>query len=255
MPHKKDNPTIIIQARMGSTRLPSKCIMTVYKNETMLDHMLNRLKKGCVNSFNILVGTPPDMISQKPIHDICRRHDVTVFIGSEDDLLSRYYYGAKKYNADPIIRITSDCPLLDPALIDEAYVHFNAFNIEYFTNSPRVNHNMNGYPSGFDVEVIAFKLLEQLYQEVKEPELREHCTKALTVLKYKNITRASIMEVALFEPFRFNTKFSVDTKQDLAFVRRIISSLYPLKELYTYKEVLNCASMKGFTNENKRKKK
>lgn len=249
---QKSNPTIIIQARMGSTRLPGKCAMSVFKDETLLDHLLNRITKGCINNYNILVGTPPDLITQKPIHDICRKHNVTVFIGSEDDVLARYYYGAKKYNADPIIRITSDCPMLDPSLIDEAYAYYCTCNVEYFTNA-HSRDDYHGYPSGFNVEIISFKLLEQLHQEVNEPDLREHVTKALTVEKYKKKLWLSSMELCL--PISYpELKLSVDTAEDLDRVRSIVATLYPLKELYTYEEVIACALSKGLIDAERKKK-
>src|SRR5690349_472668 len=112
------NPKIVVfvQARMGSTRLPKKVLMTVL-DKPILVHQIERIRKAkTVDQVVVITTTKPE---DDPIVELCKQHNVDVFRGSELDLLDRHYHAAKEYKADFVVKIPSDCPLSDPALIDE----------------------------------------------------------------------------------------------------------------------------------------
>lgn len=223
-------PCIIIQARMNSTRLPGKVTLPLYEDETVLDHLLIRLKRFFSSACNTVVATPPDLVTEQPIHDICRKHNVGISLGSETDLIQRYFHAAQKFKADPIIRITSDCPMLDPRLIDDALVLYDSVKTDYFTNAPIElgSYESLGYPSGFNVEVLSFDALKRLDEVVKEPSLREHVTAAIRDDRYLGQFQyhALVADEKHQKMFK-GVKLSIDTPEDYERVYAIVNAIYP----------------------------
>lgn len=206
---------IIIQARMLSTRLPGKVLKRIIANDTMLDCVINRVKYSRVN--NIIVAT-----STKTEDDViakyCQDHQITCYRGSEENVLERYYLAAKKYNLDIIIRITSDCPLIDPFLINDMTQKFiEDHNHDYMSNIIE-----RTYPRGLDVEIFTFQALEKTYQEANLPQHFEHVTAYI-------YTHPNHFKLAKYiQPNNINSsqyRLTVDTPDDLDLIRKIYLSI------------------------------
>ena len=163
----------IIQARLTSTRLPKK-ILALIGNKTLLQHCVDNVRKSLWVD-DVVVASP---------HYIPVYFDAHRFIGSENDVLDRYYQCAKEHSGEIIVRITSDCPFVDPDIIDQAIEYYLRTDHKYVCFAP---------VDGLDTEVFSFKMLEEAWKETKDPYDREHVTPYM-----KRIT-----------------KLSIDTKQDL----------------------------------------
>lgn len=158
----------IVQARMGSTRLPGKVLMDL-EGETVLARVVRRLRRAALLDHILVAttGSPTD----DAITDECHWLDVSCFRGSETDVLDRYYCAAKKSKADVVVRITSDCPVIDPEVVDETIRIFCEQNGDYASNAlPRT------YPRGLDTEVFSTTALEKAWQDADKPYEREHVT-------------------------------------------------------------------------------
>lgn len=152
----------IVQARVGSTRLPGKVLKEIC-GKTVLEHDVNRVKL-VPNIDEIIIATTRKKQDDKIIDEV-NRLGVKYFRGSENDVLSRYYFAAKENNADVIVRITSDCPCLDQNILT------NMINL--FLKKSKVLDYMNNtlqksYPRGYDIEVFSFKALEIAFNNAKK---------------------------------------------------------------------------------------
>ncbi len=161
----------IIQARMGSTRFGGKVLKEV-NGMPLLEYQIGRTKKAKLLD-KIVVATT---MSQKDdvIEKFCINNAIDCFRGSEKNVLDRYYQCARKYNADIIVRLTADCPLSDPDIIDDVINLFIKSGVDFAANT--VPHENNKFPDGSDVEVFAMKALEIAHKEVMDPHDREHVT-------------------------------------------------------------------------------
>ena len=201
----------IIQARMGSTRLPGKVLLDL-AGEPMLARVVHRVQRAA-SLQEVIVATTvqpaDDTISQ-----LCAARGWPCARGSQDDVLARYYQAALASQADVVVRITSDCPLIEPDVIDQVVGALLAGQpeVDYASNvqPPRT------FPRGLDVEVIRFDALERAWREDVDPAWREHVTPYL----YRHPERFRIHGV-------FNAvdlshlRWTVDTPEDLELVRRI----------------------------------
>jgi spore coat polysaccharide biosynthesis protein SpsF len=162
------NIVAIVQARMGSSRLPGKVLMDL-GGETVLARVVGRLRRSkLVNE--IMVATTDSGVDDAIVHE-CRRIEVSSFRGSEPDVLDRYYEAARVSAATTVVRITSDCPVIDPQLVDETIRVFQRQHGDCARNSfPRT------YPRGLDTEVFTVGALEQAWRDAHEPYEREHVT-------------------------------------------------------------------------------
>lgn len=219
---------IIVQARMTSTRLPGKVLKPVL-GKTLLEYLVERLRR--VNLANGIVIATTTNDTDLPIVDLCRRLDIAVTRGSEHDVLARYYEAAKLHHADVIVRVTSDCPLIDPAVIDQVIGHFSqhAGAVDYVSNMLQLS-----YPYGMAVEVFSFKVLEEAYIEAKAEPEREHVTPFI----YGHPERYRLANVALDENLSFH-RWTVDTKEDFALIEKIIRVLYPIKPDFDIDDILD----------------
>ncbi len=158
----------VVQARMGSTRLPDKVLLPVGE-QSLIALLLSRLARSR-RIDRIVVATTSD-----PRDDVLERHvealGYEVFRGSEHDVLDRYYRAALGHRPDVVLRITGDCPLVDPALVDQLVDAFRCGAVDYLSNT-----NPPTYPDGLDVEVFTFAALEQAWREAVRPYDREHVT-------------------------------------------------------------------------------
>lgn len=216
---------IIVQARMTSTRLPGKVLKTVL-DKPLLEYQIERLRRIKLADEIVIATTTND--TDQPIVDFCNRLRLPFFRGSEEDVLSRYYGAAVQYKADVVVRVTSDCPVIDPVLSDKA--------ISCFLD-PQNKYDylrLFQYPRGLDTEVFTFKALEESYFEATEKPDREHVTPFL----YRHPERYKVKYMSLPEDSSHH-RWTVDTPEDFELVKRIIEELYPIKRMFDFVDILD----------------
>ena len=212
----------LVQARMGSTRLPNKVMKTI-GGVPMIELLLSRLAKA--KEINqIIVATSIDERNQ-PLVEHVRKLGYACEQGSENDVLDRYVQAAKKHSADVVVRITGDCPLVDPELVDEVIRCFKSARVDYFSNT-----NPPTYPDGLDIEVCTFKALEQASQETSDPFDREHVTPYLR--KPGQFKTAAMQHSQDLSALRW----TVDEPADFAVIEKIFQHFHPRID-FTWGEV------------------
>lgn len=198
----------IIQARMGAARLPGKVLMDI-AGKTMLELVVERVKKSKkLDRVVIATTTKPE---DDAIVTLCHEREWDYFRGSELDVLDRYYRAALQFNANAIVRICADCPLIDAEVIDKAVGKFLLEKVCYVSNSQK-----RTYPRGLDVEVFRFKTLQLAWVSDLNPAWREHVTPFI----YNHPEMFSIGHVVTGTDYSDN-RWTVDTPEDLEFIRRI----------------------------------
>jgi spore coat polysaccharide biosynthesis protein SpsF len=178
----------------------------------------------------IVIATTSNDTDQ-PIVELCERLDVACFRGSEYDVLARYHDAAALHQADTVVRVTSDCPLIDPAVIDQV-IGFYLDHIEeydYVTNCLK-----RTYPRGMDVEVLSFRVLHEAFTEAVEPEEREH----VTPFVYHHPERYRLANVD-FSENQEQHRWTVDTPEDFELVGKILTELYPTHPAFSLEDLLN----------------
>lgn len=205
---------IISQARMTSTRLPGK-VMKNSGGRTLLEWHINRLKQS---GLDVVVATTNND-SDEPIVELCTSIPVSCFRGDEFDVLSRYRLAAQKYNFDHVIRVTSDCPLIDPELIRKGLELYLSVEKErkYFSLSLS-----NSFPRGFDLEIFPMALLEEAHLNAHEQFEREHVTPYLYYKNGKDIELLSLVN----DRNTHDLRVTVDTKEDFMLVDRLIKDFH-----------------------------
>jgi spore coat polysaccharide biosynthesis protein SpsF len=201
----------IIQARMGSTRLPGKVLLDL-AGEPMLVRDINRLSRA-ETLDEVVVATTVEP-ADEAIVNLCQERGWPCFRGSEDDVLDRYYRAAQKYRADAVVRITSDCPLIEPQVVDQVVKAFldRQPELDYASNTAPERT----FPRGLDTEVMRFDALERAWREDDNPAWREHVTPYIRRHPERFETYGVLNDEDLSR-----MRWTVDTPEDLAFVRRI----------------------------------
>lgn len=215
----------IIQARMGSTRLPGKVLMPVM-GKPLLGHMLDRLRPTQLVD-DLVVATSTDSRDDAIVR-YCQEAHVSVVRGSLDDVLGRYYQTAHAMaiSSDAIVRLTADCPLHHYAVVDFCVGQFQQRGVDYFTNSFSPD-----FEDGFDVEIFSFEALEDAHHHATQPHEREHVTPYL-----KESPRFHRAFAKYREGYRY--KLSVDSADDFRIVAAIIETLFPRDPLFTMDHVM-----------------
>lgn len=219
------NIAIIVQARMGSTRLPGKVLKEI-EEKPMLWHHMNRLKHSKY-SPEIIIATST-LEKDKPILRLAKELNVNSFAGSHDDVLDRYYQAALKYKVDIIARITSDCPVIDPEVFDKVLEKFLEGNYDYVSNVRPPT-----FPDGLDVEIFSFETLKKIWTKAKLASEREGVTGYLG----KNIESFNIYNVENEQNLSY-MRWTVDEKEDLEFIREVYKNLYAKKEIFLMDDIL-----------------
>jgi len=201
----------IIQARTGSTRLPGKVLLDI-AGKSMLFRDIERIRRS-KKIDRVVIATTVKPADDR-IADLCREYGCDCFRGSEDDVLDRYYQAARQFDAEAVVRITSDCPLIEPTVIDQIISKFLSLmpDIEYVSNI----FPLRTYPRGLDTEVMSFSALERCWNEEKNPAYREHVTPYI----HHNPEKFRIEEVNNDVDLSL-MRWTVDTPEDMAFVRRV----------------------------------
>lgn len=219
--------SIFVQARMGSTRLPQKILLPLGE-KAVLCHLLDRLQyvtKATHRAILIPRGPKNNILVQflKKNYPKLDR-----FRGAEQDVLSRYYKAAKQFESDIIIRLTSDCPLLDPSIIDAT--------INLFLKTPNCHYASNSlhrtFPRGMDVEVFSFQALEKAFLEAKDPSEREHVTLYI-YRRPEQFTLASLVSSIDLSSLRL----TVDEPQDLVTIQEVYERLISTGAVSSLKDI------------------
>jgi len=217
----------IIQARMGSTRLPGKVLKKVL-GKTLLEYQIERVKRAKTIDEIIIATTTKE--SDDPIVQLCQQLSIPYYRGSEEDVLSRYYEAATKFNVDVVVRLTSDCPIIDPNVIDKVVEH-------YLENKDRYDYVSNTltrtYPRGLDTEVMSYEVLKRAHEEAKELVYREHVTAYI----YHHPDQFRLCNVSN-EKDESKHRWTVDTEEDFLLIKNILETLYPINPLFTLEDVI-----------------
>ena len=220
----------LIQARVGSTRLPGKILKNVC-GKTILNHEIDRLKK-CKEIDEIVVATTNNINDDEVVNHV-KNLSFKYFRGSENDVLSRFYHAAKEENADIVVRVTSDCPCIDFEILDDVVKYFKEANkdrnIDYVSNTLR-----RTYPRGYDVEVFTFKSLEKAYINSNKAYEREHVTPY--IYDDKN---GFLKEGFEFEENYSKYRVTLDTIEDYIVIKNIFENLYFKNKYFKLKDVVN----------------
>ncbi len=221
----------IIQARMNSTRLPGKALKEIL-GKPVLELLVERLRYSRrLDEIIIATTTSP---ADNPIEELAERLAVKYTRGSEEDVLSRYYEAAKQFNVDHIMRITADCPLMDPVIIDhmiEAYMDINSGVTEYDYLS---NTLETTFPDGLDVEIFGFGVLEKVHMMADKKYQREHvCTYIIEHPKEFRIKNFAYDKN--FSGFRW----TLDNPEDYQLIKAIYEGLYLKKKIFLMNDILD----------------
>ena len=207
----------LVQARVGSTRLPGKILKEIC-GKTILHHEIDRLKK-CKEIDEIVIATTDKEDDDKIVNE-AKKLSVKYFRGSENDVLSRFYYAAKENNADIIVRVTSDCPCIDFEILDKMLIYFKdkykEKQVDYLSNTIK-----RTYPRGYDIEIFTFSALEKSYINAKKEYEREHVTPYIYD-KTNNFLKLSFENKDDYSNYRV----TLDTIEDFIVIKNIFENLY-----------------------------
>lgn len=217
----------IVQARMGSTRFPGK-VMREILGKPALWHLVNRLSKARLVD-KIVIATS-DKERDKPILKLAQELGVGSFAGSEEEVLDRYYQAARKYDAETIVRVTADCPLIDPELVDKIIG-------KYLESKGELDYVRKGlsYPDGLDVEVFSFAALKKAWREAKKKSQRgEYVTTYIwgNPELFKTLTVESEEDLS-------HMRWVVDYERDFELVTEIFKNLYKEGEVFHLRDILD----------------
>jgi glutamate-1-semialdehyde 2,1-aminomutase len=220
-----ENVGIIIQARLGSSRFPEKVIAKIYKNLTLIEILLKRLSP-LKDRFKIIVATTKEKKDDK-LEKFLFKKKVIVFRGSKNNLISRYYFCAKKFNIKTIVRITADCPLIDYRIILKMINIFFQKKLQFLCNNDPPT-----FPDGLDIEIFNFNVLKRAYNSSTSDYDKEHVCPFIK--KIKKI----IKQTYILKQNKANIRLTVDYEDDLKIISFIINS-FKNNFFFTLNDVLN----------------
>lgn len=217
----------IIQARIGSTRLPSKMLLPIVDNKGALELMLERVRRS-IQLQKIVVATTTSP-SDDRIADLCKRLGYDCFRGSEVDVLDRYYRTALAFGSpEVIVRLTGDCPLHDPDIVDLVVEEYLKGDCDYVSNASKCT-----FPDGLDVEVFSFSALEKAQREASLKSEREHVTSYMwehpAIFKIANVEYKKDLS---------DKRWTLDEKEDYEFIKRVYKNLYKRKPTFGMDDIL-----------------
>ncbi len=204
----------LVQARIGSTRLPGK-VMKLINKTPVIELLLNRLSKS-EKIDQIIVATSVKKENDRLVAHV-NKLGFESYRGSEEDVLDRFYNAAVKFNGDNIVRITADCPLVDPVLVDKLIEAFlSKDSVDYYSNAIHPT-----YPDGLDVEVFSFEGLEKSWLEAKMPSEREHVTQY-----FYNSNEFTIANLGYHIDYS-KERWTLDEESDFIVIKNIFNHFYP----------------------------
>jgi len=202
----------LIQARMTSSRLPGKVLQDI-AGKPMLLRVVDRARQA--KSIDLVAVITSTHESDDVIERCCIENSVPCFRGNLDDVLDRYYQASLNFEAETIVRITADCPLLDPGIVDQVVETFNSGNYDYASNTIEFT-----YPDGLDTEVFRFETLEKAWRDAVLKSEREHVT--AYIYKHPELFRLGVVK---HTEDLSALRWTVDTPSDLEFVRAVYAGL------------------------------
>ena len=220
----------IIQARLGAERLPGKVLMKLGQSN-MLDFQLKRIKKS-KRLNEIIVATTEEKQDDK-IVEFCEENRIKFYRGSTKDVLSRYYHCAKLFKVDTIVRLTADCPFIDPSIIDKVIDIFFEERADFSSNT--VPPETSSWPDGSDVEVFSFKNLEIAYKNSVDLNEREHVTFYFWKNKTNNFSNVQLDNDQDWSKYRF----TLDYPKDFEVIKKIYFELKKNNQFGYVKDVVD----------------
>lgn len=225
------NIITVIQARTASTRLPGKVLLPI-EGRPLLIRMIERVKQSQLAGTIVVATTilPEDDI----IQSLCTEFGINCFRGDPNDCLDRHYQAGLKYNADVVIKIPSDCPLIDPSIIDRVIGCFmeSPDNWDYFSNLHPAS-----YPDGNDVEVIPFHILKKAWLEASKPFEREHTTPY--IWEHPELFHIGNVEWDCGLYYSLTHRWTIDYEEDYDFIYHVYKNLYSNNPDFGMYDILN----------------
>jgi spore coat polysaccharide biosynthesis protein SpsF len=223
--------SIVVQARMSSSRLPKKVLLPIL-GESLLYRMIERLQQ-IKHKASIVIATSENS-EDDVIEEFCQAKNITCFRGSLNNLLDRHYQVGVLTNADIVIKIPSDCPLIDPHIVDKV-LDF------YFENEGKYDFVSNlhpaTYPDGNDVEIMTFDALKKAWQEATRPLELEHTTPYFwenpDKFRLANVTWETGLDYSM------SHRFTIDYYEDYLFIKKVFEELYPQNPAFSLEDILS----------------
>ena len=225
MTHKNIKVVAIIQARMGSSRLPGKVLKDIL-GKPMLWHLVKRVQKAKYVD-DVVIATTGNK-EDDSLEKFAAHNNLGIYRGSENDIVDRFFNGAKKYDSDVVVRVWGDCPLIDPDLIDKVLLEFISGSYDYASNSHPAT-----YPLGMNFEVYSFKSLERIWKETNDMFYRQY------PFEYVYANRDSFR--ALYDNNAVDLShihLTVDYIEDFQLVTGIFENLYSDKKTFHLEDIL-----------------
>lgn len=226
----------VIQARTGSSRLPNKIFLPL-ADKPLLYRMYERVAASKLKGM-IVIATTTDKADDK-VEELCNEYQITCYRGHPTDLLDRHFMAAKLFNADAVVKIPSDCPLIDKDIIDRVLGF-------YINNSDKYDYVSNlhpaTYPDGNDVEVMSFTALKNAWENSKLELEREHTTPYL----WENPDKFKIGNLAWESglDYSMSHRFTIDYENDYNFIKMVYDELYQINNKFTLANILNLLERK-----------
>jgi spore coat polysaccharide biosynthesis protein SpsF len=224
------NIVTVIQARMNSSRLPYKVMMSLAEKPLLL-RLVERVKESKLSGCIVVATTTDD--SDNPIYELCKKNGINVFRGHTYDLLDRHYKAGLKYDADVVVKIPSDCPLIDPAVITRVIKKFidNQDKLHYVSNLHPAT-----YPDGNDVEAISMEALSLAWRNARKPHEREHTTPYI----WDNPDLFNIANVSWETGWDYSMthRWTIDYEDDYFLIKRIYDELYNINPDFNMYDIL-----------------
>lgn len=215
----------VLQARFSSTRLPGKVLLPL-QGEPMLIRQIERIRRA--QSIDRLVVATSTSASDDPLAELCRSRNIECFRGSLEDVLDRVYCAAERVNPAYVVRLTGDCPLADPAVIDAVAGFCRDGGFDYASNALEPT-----FPDGLDVEVMTFASLREAWTKARLPSEREHVTPY--IYKHDREFRVGSYKG---QPDLSALRWTVDEPQDYELVCKVYDALYPSNPSFSTEDVL-----------------
>jgi spore coat polysaccharide biosynthesis protein SpsF len=210
---------------MGSTRLPGKVLKNI-NGHSMLWHVVSRVRQA--ETVDKVIVATTENISDDPVAAFCDKAGILCFRGSEDDVLARYYQAARSIRAQTVVRLTADCPLIDPSIVDQVVTAYLGGEYDYVSNGIK-----RTYPDGLDTEVFSFEALDRAWHEARLMSEREHVTPYIwkndQLFRQHQVTQETDLSAL---------RWTVDEAEDLLFVRQIYKHLYQAGQIFLMEDVV-----------------
>mgnify|MGYP003293156323 CR=1 FL=1 len=219
---------VIMQARVNSSRLKAKVLREI-KGKTILEHDIERIRQA-KNIDGIIIATTTNEVDDA-IVEVAEKCGVKHFRGSEEDVLERYYLAAKEFDVQHIIRITSDCPLIDPFIIDDIIEKYEKISPDIIANVPNEIKDMT-YPRGLDLEIFSFEWLEKAYNEATKPFDREHVTTYI-------YDHAKNVYYDKYHKDYSKYRWTLDTDEDWQVINKIYENFYNGKHDFYFLDIVD----------------